>query len=162
MTYSPPSSLGPFINTFQEFPIDNTQEMKRVLTKMYTDLSQAINFRESGAFELSELLTGQQFYTVNNNQTKRFVYRKCFETGAIASGATASIAHGISPLTTFTNIYGTVQTDSPDWRPVPFSSTVNVTNQISIRVTTTNIVIGNGATAPNIVSGIVILEYLKN
>jgi hypothetical protein len=160
MTYAPNSSLGSFISTFQEFPVQNLDEMRRVLTKMYTDLAQAANIKENALYEQSELMTGQQFYTLADNQKKRFTFRKCFETGAIATGATATIAHGISPLVFPTNIYGVVTTDAPDWRPLPFPSAVG--NDITIRVTATDIIIQNNGAGPNILSGIAILEYIKN
>ncbi len=161
MTFAPQSSLTPFIPIFQEFPVQNVEEMKRVLTKMYTDVSQGVNLRESGAYELTELMTGQRFFTSNNNQTKRFVYRKVIDTGAIAAGVTANIAHGIAPLAYCVNIYGVVQTVTPDWRPVPYIG-VAANDYISVRVTAANVVIANGAGAPNIVNGAIILEYLKN
>lgn len=160
MTFLPANSLGPFLSTYQEFPIQDPEEMKRILTKMYTDLVNAINLRESGSYELVEQLNGERFYTGGTNQQKRFVYRKVLVVPAIAAGAPpVLIAHNITGLTFFTQMYGVVLTDAPDWRPLPFPSAVG--NDITIRCTTTDLIVQNNGAGPNITGGFVVLEYIK-
>lgn len=164
MSFLPSSSVAPFLPTTQVFPEDRSQRLI-VLTDNYTALAHAINIREIGVYETVEQINGQQFFNTTQPEKKRFAYRKVFAVGAIASGATSTIAHGISAVnttTTFTHIYGTVRTATIDNRPIPYASATVVRNQIEINVDATNINIINGTTAPAISSGVVVLEYLKN
>jgi hypothetical protein len=129
-------------------------------TDIYQKLAKSTNAKDIGDYETVELLNGQQFYGPNP-QTKIQIYRKCFALGAVAAGATSSFAHGIT-LTQLTRVYGTCITAVVDYRPIPYASTTIVTDQIQLTVTATNIVIVNGVTAPNITSGIIVMEYQKN
>lgn len=164
MTFTPVNSQGPFLPTTQVFPEDESQRLI-VLTENYTDISLAVNQRVIGYYNTNETVNGKQFYNPNNAQSIRNGYRKVVEVGALAAGATSSIAHGITGVngaTTFTSITGTCVTSVPDNRPIPYASATAVNTQIEIKLDATNIVIINGAAAPAIASGIVILEYLKN
>lgn len=164
MTFNPTNSLGPFISTSTFFP-DEFDEFRIKFLELYRDLSNAVNTREVGIFDLVEFLTGENWFTSGNPQIKRKTYRKVFELSATAAGATNTFAHGITGVgttTTFTHIYGAAVTSAPDNRPIPFASATVVTDQIQVLVTGANIVVTNGATAPNIVSGFIITEFLKN
>lgn len=164
MTFNPTNSLGPFISTSTFFP-DDFEEFRAKFLELYRDLSNAVNTREVGVYDLVEFLTGENWFTSGNPQIKRKTYRKVFELPATAAGATTLIAHGITGVnaaTTFTHIYGACVTVAPDNRPIPFASATLVTDQIQVLVTAANIAVTNGATAPNITSGYIILEYLKN
>lgn len=161
MTFLPANSKAAFLPTYDVFSEDESQRLYQ-LNKNYTDTANAVNVREISLYDTVELINGQQFFTAGNAQRKRFGYRKVFSIGAINAGVTLTTAHGISGITLFTQIFGTVITNVPDYRPIPFTSATAVTAQIEIRADTTNIYIVNGATAPPITSGIVVLEYLKN
>jgi len=54
-----------------------------------------------------------------------------------------------------------VITNIPDERPLNYSDTLLVTNGISLLRNGINIVIVNGATAPAVTSGSVVVEYYK-
>jgi len=164
MSFLPSNSLSAFLPTTQVFPEDQSQRII-VLTDNYTSVAQAINQREIGTFETVEQLNGQQFFNLTNPEKKRFAYRKVFSIGTIATGGTLNIAHGITSAnttTTFTHIYGTVRTSTIDNRPIPYASATVVTDQIELNIDATNINIINGATAPQITSGLVVIEFLKN
>src|SRR6185295_5487472 len=156
--------IGPFIGTSTFFP-DDFPEFRAKFLELYRDLSNAVNTREVGVFDLVEFLTGENWFTAGNPQIKRKTYRKVFQLSATGAGVTTNIAHGITGVnttTTFTHIYGACVTNAPDNRPIPFASATVVTDQIQVLVNATNIVVTNGATAPSITSGYIILEYLKN
>lgn len=156
-----------YINTYRSFPVGKPAELERVLVQMYTDVAQAGNVKENAQYELYETQNCQQFYhdpataTMQTVQRKRFVFRKCIELGTIATGSIVNIPHGISVITDMVNIYGTVHTSVPDWRPIPFVGPWG-TNLLSVSVTATQVHIESGQTFPTIVSGRVILEYFKN
>lgn len=161
MTFSPTASIGPFIQTSLFFP-EEFPEFRAAFLQLYRQLSYTVNIKQIGVFDLQEFLSGEQWFTAGDPQTKRQTFRKAFNIGAIATGATSTTAHGITNISSFTHIYGTAVTDVVDYRPLPYVSTAALNQQTSLTVTATNIVIVNGAAAPNITSSIVVLEYLKN
>lgn len=159
MTFSPANSQAFKVIENVTFSKDQGQFLLQ-LTDLYQKLATSTNAKDIGTYETVELLNGQQYFGANP-QTKIQIYRKCFVVGAIASGATSNIAHGIT-FTKLTRAYGTCITAVVDYRPIPYVSATLITDQIQMRVTATNIVIVNGATAPNITSGTIVLEYQKN
>lgn len=165
MTFNPINSIGPFISTSTFFP-ENFDEFRVKFLELYRDLANTVNTREVGIYDLQELLTGERWSIIGDPQKKRQTFRKIFYPGAVVAGATLTFAHGITGFTTltFTHIYGTVITNAATFnkRPIPYASATLVTNQIQIDADDTNVRIINGATAPNITSSIVVLEYLKN
>lgn len=160
MSTNPFSNRGPFLPTSLVFP-DDQQERNVVLTEMYIDIANSMNVREVGIYDQVELLAGQTFFDPANAQNKRDVFRRVYNIGAIAAGATLNTAHGLTGITSYTHIYGTCVTDAIDFRPLPYVSTVALNQQISLTITPINIVIVNGAASANITSAIVVLEYLK-
>lgn len=157
----PVNSIAPFLQTSIYFP-EEFSEFRVVLLGIYRNIANAVNAREISVFDLTEFLTGEQWFTVGNPQVKRQTYRKAFSIGAVSAGATVTTAHGLTGITSFTKIMGTAVTDVVDYRPMPFASATAVNQQIELRVDATNITIVNGASAPNITNAIVVLEYLKN
>ena len=156
-----------FLNTYRRFPVQKPDEFERVLTQTYTDIANSANTKENAQYERRETVNCQQFYhdpateTPLNFQIKRPVYRICVETGIIPTAAVVDIPHHITYFTDMVNIYGTVHTDTLDWRPLPCVGPWG-TDLLSVWVDATNIHIESGQTFPNILSGRVILEYFKN
>jgi hypothetical protein len=161
MTFDPSNSLAPYLQTSVFFP-DEFDEFRVKFLALYRDIASNVNVRQIGIFDLEEFLTGELWFTTGDPQKKRQTFRKVFEIGAIAAGATSTTAHGITGIVAFTHIYGTAITNVVDYRPIPYSSVTAVNQQIEIKVDATNITIINGAAAPNITSAIVVLEYLLN
>lgn len=161
MTFQPANTNSVFLPTTIQYPEDPKELLNR-LNKAYEDTATRLNTKEIGIYDQIEFLTGQQWYTVGIPRIKRQTFRKVFNLGAIATGATLTTAHNITQITAFTAIYGTCVTDVVDYRPIPYASATAVNQQLEIKVTATNIVIISGAAAPNITSAIVVLEFLKN
>ena len=164
MTFGPANTNAIYLPTTQYFP-EEAEKFRAVLTFVYSDIARRLNDKEIGLFDLVEFLNGQQWFTAGNPQIKRQAFRKVFPLPATAAGVTTNIAHGITGVnttTTFTHVYGCAVTAAPDNRPIPFASATLITDQIQVLVTGANIAVTNGATAPNITSGYIILEYLKN
>ena len=154
-----------YLNTSEVFPQDQSQFLIKI-TDVYSKTANAVNIRQIGLFqEGNAQLTGQQFSTFANSSVTKFSYRKIFYFGAINTGATLNIPHGITNLVQLTNLYGTCITDVVDYRPIPFADVGVVVNSIAIRATGGvggNIIIQNGAGSPPITSGIAVIEYLLN
>ena len=167
-TQTSSTTIGvPYIITSRQFPTSDPKQLETELTKSYEDISYGVNARTIGIFNKFQIVTGDQYYADNTSPMNpiqfRQGYRQLFAFGAIATGVTFPIAHGISGITELVHCYGNCITDIPDFRPIPYSTaTVDVTLQIELRVTDTQIIIINGAGAPNITSGTIILEYLLN
>ncbi len=161
MTFNPANSIAPFLQTSVFFP-EEFDEFRVKFLQLYRDISNNMNVRQIGVFDLQEFLTGQSWFTSGNPQVKRQTYRQVYSIGAIATGATSTTAHGLTNITAFTHIYGTCITDVIDYRPIPYASATAVNQQLELKVDATNITIISGAAAPNITSAIVVLEYLKN
>lgn len=150
----------PYIKTSRDFPED-IKQLTIQLGKSYIDIANAVNYRIIGIFPTNKpAITGESWFLLNNQRQQTL--RQVYNFGAIPFGTTITINHGISNLTQFTRIYGTCITDLPDFRPIPYAS-VAPNGNIDLRVTSTQIIIvnGSGAGTPNIVSGIIILEWLS-
>lgn len=150
-----------FIRTSREFPTD-LHQLAQEVNKCYVDIAQALNTRTVGFYPINTpALTGNNYF-LNNNQSY-LSFRQLFQFGAIAAGATLNIDYGNISFTQFVAIYGTCITDQPDMRPIPYASVVANAN-IDIRIDTAagNIVIAVGAASPNIISGLVIIEWITN
>lgn len=160
MSYSPVHTESPYLVTSIQFE-DEPEVKDRQLTNMYFDIATRLNDREIARYDFTEKLTGQKWTDSTNLQNTKETYRKIFEFGSIAAGATLNIAHGINTIAQFTNFHGTFITAADD-RPLPYVDEATVTNQVSLKRVGANLVIINGATAPVITSGIVVVEYLKN
>ena len=161
MTYSPFNSKTAYVPTTEVYPSDQDDLLTK-LTDTHTLVANAINVREIALYEDGqETVTGAQFSITGNNSKKQQSLRKTFYFGAIAAGATLNINHNITGLTECVKIDATCVTDAPDFRPIPYVSTVALNQQISLRVTATIIEIINGAASANILSGKVILEYFR-
>ncbi len=159
--FQPINAKNAFLNTAEVFPKEE-DNLLRKLTALHTDVANTVNVREIALYQQNQaVLTGQQFSIPGTNQTKKYTFRQVYYFGSISAGATLTFAHGITGLVQLTLAYGTCVTAS-DFRPIPYASATNVTGQISLTVTATNIVIVNGSTSPNITSGIIVLEYLLN
>lgn len=165
MTFGPINSNAIYLPTTQYFP-EESEKFRSVLTFVYSDIARRLNDKEIGTFDLTEVLDGQRWFTSGNPQLKRQNFRKVFEIGPIGTGATFTFAHGITGFSVlaFTAIYGACITNAGTFnkRPIPYSSATLVTDQIQIDADDTNVRVINGATAPNIISAFVVLEYMKN
>lgn len=144
-----------YLRTSREFP-DEVKELSLQVNKAYIDISNAVNTRTIGLYSVNKsVITGDSWFVSNNQrqQTLRQVYNV---TGA------GNIAHGINTaqIAGFTSISG-VFSDGTVWYPLPYVNVVADTNQVSVTVTSTNIVITAGAgSPPTITSGWIVLEWM--
>lgn len=159
----PVNNQSSFLPTTTVLPEDPKELLIR-LTKIYNDVANFINIREIAIYETIEILTGEQWTNPGQPTNRRQTFRKIFYFGTIAAGANLPIPTGITSVTSYTHIYGTVVTAVPDNRSIPFADVTLATNQISVIIDNVagTATIFNGATAPNITSGILVLEYLKS
>lgn len=147
---------APFLRSSRDFPPELHQLTVEV-NKAYVDIANNVNARTIGTYGTNRPTpTGNRwFVSGGNQQTLRQVY---------TFTSAGNIAHNInfSFIAGFVAIYGSF-TDGSIWYPLPYVDVTGVTNQISLTVTSTNIVITAGAgSPPSITQGFVVLEWLSN
>jgi hypothetical protein len=145
-----------YLPTYRNFQQDE-EELKLLLATTYNQLATSLNLKINGIFDVVEFQTGSQYNDPADIRSNRFSFRKMF----YIDPAALTFNHGITDAVLYTAIYGTLVT-AGDFRPLPYVDVVNVINQTGISVTATQVIISNGAGAPAITGGIVVLEYLKN
>jgi len=140
-----------------DFPKDQ-EKFLQILTDTYKRIANAVNTKEGGLFPLMELFNSEQFFTPQNPQQFRNVYRKVFDVvalnnGPVAGGATVAFPHGISGLKEATFIYASCTSATPQFFTVVYpdafldATNLNFTNPL-------------GSTALNAVY--FVAEYVKN
>ena len=144
-----------FLRSTRLFP----QEVKQLsveVDRAYIDLANSVNAKTNGLFATSKpTVTGESWYINGTRQQQGF--RQVYNiTGA------GNIPHhlDLTKIGPFVRIYGTF-TDGSVWYPLPYVDVVNANNQVSVKVTSTNIVITAGAgSPPSISSGTVVIEWI--
>jgi hypothetical protein len=129
----------PYLRTSRQFPED-LPELCVQVNKSYIDIATAVNNRTIGIFPTNRpAVTGESWYFSSQRQQ---TLRQIYSFGAIAPGTELDIPTGIEPINIvrFTRIYGTVITNAPDHRPLPYVAQV-ITNGMTILV-------GPGTVAP--------------
>ena len=139
-----------------DFPEDE-KDLREVLTTSYKKTVDSVNTKIGGLFTLEEVANFERWFTVDSVTQTRNGYRKTFK----LNPNSLTFAHGIQSLKQITDYRAIVKTSDGDFRKVPYVHITDITKQISMRVTETQVIIENGSTAPTIKSGIVVLEYLK-
>lgn len=159
MTFAPSNALQSFIPTTFIYPED-PHEVPLVLTDFVKKIITAVNAKDIGQYNTQEIVTGQQFFTSNNNNVFRQTYRKVIPFPTLAVGANV-VAHGLGTLTnfTFTRIYGTAQNATiPLFVPLPQGGPNDAMIEVgAVNVTVTVPALYSGAGW----SGLVVLEYIK-
>lgn len=178
-----PGDYGLYINTSFVWDVHaladmdvNSPQFKELLIRLYQNLNNmalALNVKDSAYYNTQEFVNGQMFFPnpLNNSSTAstaafRNVYRQVVNFGALPSNGTPiSVAHHIpiNAAYTFTRIYATASdTTNLKYLPVPYSSGVDIAHNISLDVTSTNVIITSGGhdySSYNVCY--VVLEYLK-
>lgn len=149
----------PYLRQQRDFPGEDSKSLAVQCDRAYVDTAIAVNDRVIGTYAPNnQIVTGESWYLKGNReqQTLRQLY---------PITGTGSTPHGINTanIAGFTRIYGTF-TDNIDksianWYPLPNVDSTVFTNQVSVQVTPTNIVITSGGIA--IVNGWIILEWLS-
>jgi len=144
-----------FLPTFRNHQVEDDAQFRLFLSSVYTSVANAVNIRQNGLYQSAEFQSGQTW--VDGSP----VFRRVFTLGAVAAGGTSgAIATGITTIRYCTNVYGSVITATPDFRPIPHAS-VTANANIEVIVTTTTYTINVGAASPNVSSGYLVLEYVK-
>lgn len=140
-----------------DFPED-LGELVKSLELIYKRIANCVNTKEGSLYSLQELGNFNQYFTTNNPQQFRNVYRKVFDMvnlngGNIAGGATVNFAHNISGIQSATLIYASCTSTDNQYFTVVYPNT---------RLDATQVYFTNPLPATALSAVYVIAEYLKN
>lgn len=146
-----------------DFPRDQ-QEFINTISLLYKRIANSVNTKEGALYLPQELATFQLYFTANDPQKLRNVYRKTVDFGVLPNTTFKSVAHGISFDSNFatTRIYGSATDPTTlTYIPLPFADPVPA-NNISLFLDGTNIYITSGSNRSNFTRCTVVIEYVKN
>jgi len=155
------------------FPEDNFEEYDVKLREYLTDISSAINMKDSGLYLNEEIITGQQFVPIFNTSTSsnvnyREVFRKVIDFGVLPDSTTKSVAHGITTTENFTvvKLYATATDPAASTLqsgiPIPYVNVSTPTDGVQLEMDATNINITT--TTSNFITYtrcFVVVEYMR-
>jgi hypothetical protein len=154
-------SQASFLRTSRNFP-EEPRQLSIEVDRSYIDIARNVNNRTIGFFTLNKsTVNGENWFITQakRQQGLRQVYR--FDDTMLV-GAVITIAHEMNflSLTNIVRIWGTFF-DGTFWQTLPYVDVINVTNQINVKVDSTNIIITKGAGAPPAMNnGLVIVEFI--
>lgn len=132
------------------------------LDNTYKRIANSVNTRTNGLFQPREVGNSEQYFTPNDPQVQRNVYRMTVDFGALPNTGTKTVAHGITFTSTFaaTHIYAAA-TDPVNllYIPIPYASATG--NDIELLINATNVVIITNSNRSNFTICYVVIEYCK-
>lgn len=162
MTYQPANSVQSYLPTTIVIPKD-FESANPILTDYFKKIANALNSKDIAQYNTQEIITGQQFFTPNDNNRFRQTYRKAINFPAPLI-AVNTLPHGLGALNTytFTRIYGVFNNQTAGiFAPIPQgganTSMLEVGQPAAADVTITAAAAYQGANW----SAIVVLEYIK-
>jgi hypothetical protein len=164
-SFLPANSYGLYLPLDFEIP-DADSEFKEAVAQRERLTSSTVNIKENAQYELSELQSCQQWFSIqtgSNPRQTRYGFRKVIDFGAITSPGLKSVAHGLAGITNtwiFTDIKAVARNPTSSlWIPIPW---YDGTNNIMIYVDAVNVNIQtNTAAFAGYTQCYVVLEYLK-
>jgi len=146
---------SPYLDTQITFE----EDVEVTLDKAYVDIANRVNERTIGLHAINtQVITGNKYFLSNQTQSVQSLRQIYLFTAA------GSYNHGIdtTQIIDFVTISGTLY-DGTNWYPLPVVSTSGFTNQVSLRVTPTQIIITTGGGSPPPISRVrVYLEWITN
>lgn len=146
--------MSTFLPFVQEFPIEDPKQLERQLVSTHVDISNAVNSRIVSSFTTSVIIPNGEKWLLNYTKSKEG-YRTVLE----FNDSSLTIPHKITRINFVTRLYGCFF-NGTTYYSLPYVSSAAVSDQISISVNSTNLVITKGATAPAIQAGLCVIEYL--
>jgi hypothetical protein len=126
------------------------------LGRAYTSIQENMNVRTIGIFAVNKAAIGGESWYLNTQKQQNLRQIYPFK-------ATGSIPHflNFSEISQFTKCTGSF-TDGTNWYGAIYAGSTAVANQVSFYITENNIVIQSNGTAPTILNGTIVLEWISN
>lgn len=111
------------------------EEARPFFVEQLKKISEAVNTREIGYFQETQIITGKQFPKLNGPEEFRTVFRKVIDSGALIAGVNPPIAHGI----TYNNQFTLVDLWVAATNSVGLTSRLITGNDVTLNATNVNI-----------------------
>lgn len=163
MSYNPSNSEGLFLPPSWGWPND-PKAQAMAIQQREAQTANLLNLREIATYQRFATATGQQWPSASAgvNAQIRTTIRQIFELPLGAAG-TFTKNHGIpvSDATRFTRIYGVANKPSAtqDYLPLPYVNPSTLAESVSLRVTSTQIIIKCGTNRTGY-TATVVLEWI--
>lgn len=161
--FQPNNSIAPYLPNAVDFEAE-IQRLSDQLNYIYSLISNAVNVRDIAFYQNRELLSGGQLFTPGNPQKNRYIYRQCYNCGALPiKNNQITIPHGIDFTNSnlvFVSIYGASIYPGNAAIPLPFPKQ-NGNADVELSLDATNIIIYAHADYSMYTQTIVTLEYVK-
>ena len=155
----PVANSTPYLRTTRAWPQDPAR-LQLELTRGWTELAQVLNVRTIGLYNLIPTITGEQWFSTNPGQANPAQTRQSIRQVYQFSDSTLTFNHNIPTIFQMTNFYGQFY-DGTYWQRLPYVDVVDVTNQIGVKVSATQVIITKGGGSPPTVSqGVFVIEWL--
>ena len=159
--FQPVNSVSSYLPNAIDFETEITK-LSDQLNYVYSLVSNAVNNRDIAFYLNREQLSGGQLFTVGDPQKNRYIYRQCYNFGALpAKGVTKTLAHGIdftNQNLVFVSIYGAATYPGNGAIPVPY---VLQNKEVELTLDATNIVIYSHEDYSMYTQTVITLEYTK-
>lgn len=150
-----------------QLPLDtdlggDEKDFKGTLSNLLRRTANTVNAKTGGLYQPQELSNSEQYFTPNNPQKQRNVYRMTVDFGALPNNTTKSEPHGINFTSEFavTKIYGAAtDADSLLYIPLPYASATGA--NIELLITAGEVTIITNSDRSNFIIAYVVIEYCK-
>lgn len=159
------SSDNPQITNQLETTVDfegSERLFKDTLTNAYRKVATSVNAKTGGLYQPQEISNSEQYFTPNNPQKLRNVYRMTVDFGGLPNNTTKSVSHGINFTSEFTltKAYGaSTDADSLLYIPLPYASATGA--NIELLITASQVTIITNSNRSNFIITYVVIEYCK-
>lgn len=138
------------------------KNFRGALTQTYRKIANTVNTKTGGVFVPAETANSEQYFTVDNPQQMRNVYRMTVDFGQLPNATTKSVPHNINFTSeaTATRIYGASSSPSTgEFIPIPYVSTTG--DDIELLITSGTVDIITTSDRTNFETTYVVIEYCK-
>ena len=147
-------------------PEDENERNYR-LREYLNDISVATNSKDSGVYDQTETITGQQYIPIyppegSANAIYRGVLRMVVDFGALPNSTTKSVAHNIPNMNSdysVTRIYGASTDPDTLYIPLPYASPT-LANNIELYADNTNVNVVTGSNRTGFTRTFIVIEYI--
>lgn len=155
---------APFLRNSRHFPPEVNRLVLEV-NKAYIDTANCVNKRTVSIFPtLQTIVNGEFWFLAATNTSDGTAPRQGIRRVYQFDDSNLVFDHNINlnGVSNFVRIWGTFY-DGTFWQALPYVDVVNVSNQINIKVSSTQVIVTKGAGAPPAINrGLIILEWIAN
>ena len=164
MTFNLSNAITSYIPEDISVPEDSV-EASRVLTSSLKQIISALNDKDIGHYNVVEGVNGQKFFTPNDPQRFKNVYRKVIDLGGLNDFTAVNpqnTAHNIQITAgmVIVRLYGVATDPSTTYIPLPYMDMTGGGNNIQLSMDATNIVLRSNFDYSGFTTAYAVIEYI--